>query len=289
MSGMIGIWISLLAFPARGDETEAVKFFREKGAKVVESKGVATTLDATDCSQWTEEDFKRLGPLSHLKSLSLSRGLSDRTLVLLAPLQNLEVLQTNECQLTDDGVKALAALKKLKNLKFFHPGKSFSGAGLAHLADLPELEQLTVAGSLAFNDEGMPAVAKLTRLKEFRTWHAGQTLEGVKKLKELKGLKSLTLGQRLSYTPPTTLSDETLPVLAELASLETLRLEEARLRLESLVRLKQLPQLKKLALEGIDLPEADVERLKSELPKVEIQWTKPNETYMKRIQKLFGP
>ena len=87
MSGMIGIWISLLAFPARGDETEAVKFFREKGAKVVESKGVATTLDATDCSQWTEEDFKRLGPLSHLKSLSLSRGLSDRTLVLLAPLQ----------------------------------------------------------------------------------------------------------------------------------------------------------------------------------------------------------
>ena len=41
-------------------------------------------------------------------------------------------------------------------------------------------------------------------------------------------------------------------------------------------------------LEGIDLPEADVERLKSELPKVEIQWTKPNETYMKRIQKLFG-
>ena len=89
--------------------------------------------------------------------------------------------------------------------------------------------------------------------------------------------------------PVSTLSDETLPVLAELASLETLRLEEARLRLESLVRLKQLPQLKKLALEGIDLPEADVERLKSELSKVEIQWTKPNDTYMKRIQKLFGP
>ena len=62
---------------------------------------------------------------------------------------------------------------------------------LVHLAELPNLQSLTVAGSLAFNDEGMAAVAKLTGLKEFRTWHAGGTDEGVKKLKALKNLKSL--------------------------------------------------------------------------------------------------
>ena len=48
----------------------------------------------------------------------------------------------------------------------------------------------------------MAAVAKLTRLQEFRTWHAGSTDDGVKKLKELKHLKSLYLGQRLTYKPP---------------------------------------------------------------------------------------
>src|SRR6185369_14534114 len=107
-------------------------------------------------------------------------------------------------------------------LKFFHPCKAFSGAGLAQLTELPNFERLTVAGSLAFNDEGMAAVAKLTRLQEFRTWHAGPTTEGVKRLKELTNLKSLHLGQRLTYKPPACPSDETLAVLAELKSLETL-------------------------------------------------------------------
>jgi hypothetical protein len=89
-------------------------------------------------------------------------------------------LQTNLAQATDKGIKPLAQLKRLKTLKFFHPGESFSGAGLVHLADLPDLQSLTVAGSLAFNDDGMAAVTKLTGLQEFRTWHAGGTNGGVR-------------------------------------------------------------------------------------------------------------
>jgi hypothetical protein len=186
-------------------------------------------------------------------------------------------------------VKAFAQFKKLKVLKFFHPAKSFTGAGLAQLAEMPDLERVTVAGSLSFGDEGMAALGKLTRLKEVRTWHAGVTLDGVKKLTDLKNLKNLTLGQRLAYKPPTSLADDTLAVLVELKSLESLQLEEARLTFEALIQLKQLPELKKLTLEGIDLPEAEIERLRGELPKVEIKWTKPNDIYMKRIQQLFGP
>ncbi len=281
--------ILLLALFAFADDAEIARSLKEKGAKIGETKGAITTLDAADCSAWTEADFRQLGQLTHLKSLSLGRGVTDTTLPLFCGLPELEVLQTNECQVTDDGIKALTGLTSLKNLKLFHPGKAFSGTGLAQLAEMPNLERLTVAGSLAFGDEGMAAVGRLTRLKELRTWHAGQTLEGVKKLKELKNLKNLTLGQRLAYTPPTTLSDETLPVLAELTSLETLQLEEARLKLEALGQLKALSNLKKLILAGIDLSEADVERLRAEMPKVEIQWTRPSEVYLKRIEKLFGP
>jgi len=281
--------ILLLALLGFADDAEIARLLKEKGAKIGETKGAITTLDAADCSAWTEADFRQLGQLTHLKSLSLGRGVTDTTLPLFCGLPELEVLQTNESQVSDDGIKALARLTSLKNLKLFHPGKAFTGTGLAQLAGMPNLERLTVAGSLAFGDEGMAAASKLTRLKELRTWHAGQTLEGVKKLKELKNLKNLTLGQRLAYTPPTTLSDETLAVLAELASLETLQLEEARLKLEALGQLKALANLKKLILAGIDLPEADVERLRSEMPKVEIQWTRPSEVYLKRIEKLFGP
>jgi len=276
------------AGPAFGDDTEAARILKEGGAKVVLTKGVVTRLEAGDCSRWTDEDFRRVGSLSGLKDLSLGAGVTDQTLPFLCGLPALEVLQTNQAKISDEGLKPLAAVKTLKNLKFFHPGGAFTGAGLAHLAELPALEQLTVAGSLSFGDEGMAAVAKLVRLKEFRTWHAGQTLDGVRHLMELKQLKSLTLGQRLAYKPPTSLSDETLAVLADLASLETLRLEEARLKLEPLLQLKRLAGLKSLVLEGIDLPEADVDRLRKELPGVRLQWTPPNPTYLKRIEALFG-
>ena len=280
--------IVLLCLFASGDEAETLRLLREKGAKIVEKDGAATSVEAGDVSKWTDDDFRRLGQLSRLKTLSVGAGLSDTTLPLLAGLSELEVLQTNLSRMTDEGTKALLPLKKLKNLKLFHPDKSFTGAGLAHLAELPDLERLTVAGSLAFGDDGMSAVAKLVRLKEFRTWHAGQTLEGVKKLKELKNLKSLTLGQRLAYKPPCTVSDETIAVLAELASLESLQLEEARLSFDALKQLKQLPALKTLILQGIDIAEADVERLRADLPKAELKWTKPSETYLKRINALFG-
>jgi len=289
----VGLLLALLATalsssPARGDDAEIATLLKEKGAKVTESKGVVTTVEVGDCSKWTEEDFRQLARLAHLKSLSFGPGLGDASLPLLSGLSELESLSTNLSLITDEGVKSLAALKSLKILKFFHPCKAFSGAGLAALSGMPALERLTVAGSLAFDDEGMAAVGKLTQLKEFRTWHAGQTLDGVKKLKELPRLKQLTLGQRLAYKPPTTLSDETLSVLAEMKTLESLQLEEARLKPEALRRLKELPDLKKLILEGIDLPEADVEGLRQEMPKVEIKWTPPNDVYMKRIQALFG-
>jgi hypothetical protein len=269
-------------------EADAVRALREKGAKVIESKGVAGSVETGDVSAWADDDFGRLGRLPGLKTLSFSAGLTDASLALLSGLPALESLQSNLGTYTDDGMKSLAPLRTLKILKLFHPPKTFTGTGLAHLAELPEFERLTVAGSLAFGDEGMAAVAKLGRLREFRTWHAGQTIEGVKRLTDLKGLRSLTLGQRLAYKPPCTVSDETMAVLAELVSLESLQLEEARLSVDALKQLQKLPALKTLLLQGIELSESDLERLRSELPKTELKWTKPTEAYQKRIQALFG-
>jgi hypothetical protein len=272
----------------RADDAEIARFLKEKGATVTEKKGVVTAVAVKDGKKLSDADFDQIGRLSHLKTLDLNQCLTDDRLAKLIGLGELEYLQTNVAQVTDAGLKPLAQLKSLRNVKFFHPGPAFSGAGLAHLADLPHLQSVTVAGSLAFNDEGMAAVATLTRLQEFRTWHAGQTHEGVKKLKALKNLKSLNLGQRLTYKPPASPSDETIAVLVDMKSLEVLQLSEARLTLASLQQLKQLPALKKLTLEGVDVPKADVEKLQKELPKVKIEWTAPSETYQKRIRALFG-
>lgn len=272
----------------QADDAEVARLLQGKGADVTMTQGSITAITVKDGSKWTKEEFLQITSLRHLKLLSMSDGLDDARFAQLAALPALEYLQTNLAQITDEGLKPLARLKTLKNLKFFHPGKAFTGTGLAHLATLPNLERLTVAGSLAFNDDGMGAVAKLAGLKEFRSWHAGQTNEGVKKLKELKNLKSLYLGQRLTYKLPACPTDETIPILVELKSLESLQLDEARLTLSALRQLKQLPSLKILKLGGVEIPKADIDRLRQELPGTKIEWTEPNEVYRKRIRALFG-
>ena len=282
------LWCATSSSAALADDIEIGKLLKDKGAKVTESKGLVTAITIGDGSKLTDDDFRLIGQLVHLKSLDLSAGLNDARLAQLTGLGELEYLQTNLAQVTDEGLKPLAQLKNLRNVKLFHPGQAFSGAGLIRLAELPKLERLTVAGSFAFNDDGMAAVAKLTRLQEFRLWHAGPTQEGIQKLKALKNLKSLHLGQRLTYKPPACPSDETLAILAEMKSLESLQLDEARLTFAALKQLKQLPELKHLTLGGIDIPQADVERLRKELPRLKIDWTEPNESYRKRIRSLFG-
>jgi hypothetical protein len=277
---------ALCSWPAYADDDEIGKLLKAKGAEVTASKGVVTAVSIPDGSKLTDDEFRKLTRLANLKTLSIGLGLNDERLAQLTTLGGLERLSTNGAQVTDDGIKALAGLKNLRGVAFFHPGKGFSGAGLVHLAGIPNLERLTVAGSLQFNDDGLAAVAKLTGLKEFRTWHAGATNEGVKKLKELKNLKSLYLGQRLTYKAPACPNDETIAILAEFKSLESLQLDEARLTFAALQQLKQLPTLKKLTLGGIDISKDDVERLK--LPQAQIAWTEPNEVYQKRIRALFG-
>jgi hypothetical protein len=138
-----------------------------------------------------------------------------------------------------------------------------------------------------FADDGMTAVATLTQLKNFRTWHSGVTPEGVQKLAALKNLTSVHLGQRLSFMPPVTLSDTALPTLAELSLLEDVTLSEARLTLGALGELKKLTHLKRLTLDGVEIAESDIAALKQQLPKTDVRWTPPSEGYKKRIDALF--
>ena len=272
---------------ARSADADILAALKAKGAEPVETKGALTGLAFKDCTGLTEADYQQIHQLTHLKSLNFGKGFNDAGLKALGTMPDLESLVTNGMDLTDEGVGVLANFPNLHTFALFHPGKGFTGTGLAALAKL-RLERLTVGGSLEFGDAAMAAVASLGTLKEFRTWHTGVTIDGIKKLPALKGLTSLTLGQRLAHTPPTMLSDEALPVLADCSSLETLNLQEARLTLGALGQLKKLSKLKHLNLDGIDIPESDVAALKSQFTGVDVRWKAPDDVTKKRIGELFG-
>ena len=119
-------------------------------------------------------------------------------------------------------------------------------------------------------------VAEIKQLRDFRTWHTCQTQAGNESLTKLPELKSLWLGQRLRCNDggsnAASLDDSTFNVLSKIKTLESLTLDEARLSLAGLQRLKELPHLKKLELRRIDIPAADVEALRASLPAVAIDW-----------------
>lgn len=268
--------------------------FRALGAEVSE-----TRISFKDCSKLGEAEYKALGARKGLKSLTLYGGkktLTDATLPLLAPLaETLEELNTEGTHITDAGLSGFAVFKNVKSMSFYHPSldiKGFTGAGFAALKDLPKLEKLTIAGTRA-DDRLMEAVGRIPQLKDFRTWHTHQSQAGNAHLEKLPNLRSLTLGQRLrrwdGSSNALSLDDSTLDLLARLKTLESLSLDETKLSLDALLKLKALPNLKKLSLARIDLPAEDLEKLKAALPEVKIDVKPMTDEERKKLEAYLKP
>jgi hypothetical protein len=273
------IILLLFAGLARADDEAIAKRLEELGGQVTRAGGVVTQVAFKDCSKLGRAEFEQIGKLSKLKRLTLygkCNGLTDETLPLLAGLVELEDLGTDGIMVSDAGLKPLGELKSLKSAAFFHisfGGPKFTGAGFAHLAELPNLRRLTVAGS-PFNDEGLAALARLPALEEFRTWHTYQTPAGNDVIGKLDNLKTLHLGQRLrrydASSNAHSVSDATIGQLAGMKSLETLTLDEARLTFAGLARATELPSLKRLILQRCEIIEGDLAKLRAAAPKLEI-------------------
>ena len=295
---MLGLSSALLPQKLQADDATVAATLRAVGGEVTQSGGAVTKISFRDCSKLGDAEFKAIGQLKSLKSLTLygkCHGLTDVTLAHFAGLTALEELGTDGIQVTDAGLKHLAALPKLRSASFFHiafPDKGFTGAGFAAFKSLPKLERLTVAGT-PFNDKGMAAIAELTQLKEFRTWHTYQTQAGNEQLAKLTGLRSLMLGQRLRQwngkPNPLSIDDTTLATLAKMKALESLSLDEVRLTYAGLAQLKALPNLKKLTFPHADISEADIAKLRADLPKVAIDWKPLTEEERKKLEGMLKP
>lgn len=247
------------------------------GAKVTQTAGAITQVQVK-CDAFTEADFRTLGSFTTIKKLSLSgKTITDDTVALLTGLTALEELSTDGIQLTDEGYKHFKAFRNLKSLAFFHPAfrsEKFTGSGLVHLKELPKLERLTFAGSTA-GDAAMEAIGQITQLKEFRTWHTAQTQAGNAHLLKLTSLKGLRIGQRLpnwGKDSPVSFDESTLATLAQIKTLESLELTEARLTAKIIPHLQALPKLAKLKIQTVDIPAGDVEAIKAALPNAKVDF-----------------
>jgi hypothetical protein len=113
-----------------------------------------------------------------------------------------------------------------------------------------------------------------TQLREFHTWHTAQTQAGNEHLRKLPNLNALRFGQRLprgkDHAP--SFDASTIKLFAELPALEKLTIFEVKLTAADLAPLKQAAKLNTLSIHGTDISDADVAKVREELPKVKVDF-----------------
>lgn len=123
-------------------------------------------LDLGGCRQLSDAGLmKSLSNMSRLKDLSLGDSPGVRNLDILARLPNLVHLRVSDCPLTEQAMKNIGALAKLKTLCLIGC-KDFEDASLMHLAQLP-LERLDLEAFDAITDAGLSAL--LNDLKDLHS------------------------------------------------------------------------------------------------------------------------
>jgi hypothetical protein len=277
------------ALRLHADDTAIAQKLEAIGGKVTRTDGAVTQVSFTDCAKLGEAEFRALGQLAGLKSLTLYGGkqtLNDDTVGHLLGLTQLESLSSEGARLSDLGLARLAGLTSLRSAAFFHLSfrlEGFTGKGFAAWKALPRLEKLTVAG-MSMGDEGFAAIAQIATLRDLSTWHTYQTEAGNAEIAKLP-LTSLRIGQRLPHSgAPPSLTDASLATFSGIKTLEAVRLLEARLTLGGLRALKSLPKLKLLHLSESDISEADLEALRKELSSVKIEHEPLTDEQRKKLE-----
>jgi hypothetical protein len=274
------------------DDADVVRPLEAKGIKTKKTPaGIVTELHLGGLRGITIDDYKAVGQCRNLVALNLSaedQRFNDEAALELTGLDRLEKFFSNGAQLTDDGFKSLACWKSLKQIGFDHWFRAKKdqpiGAGLAHLAALPNLESVRLGGCMIGIEatEALATIKTLKKLDVFHTFYVND--EALRPLQKLPDLRIFIAGPQ--FQPR--LTDEALRILSGIKSLEEISLTETWLTYDGgLKHLASLPRLKKLSIPKVVASDEDVARLKAELPNLAVDWTKPDDATVEKTKATF--
>ena len=286
------ILIAALLACVVADDAETVRPLEAKGVKTKKSRdGVVAELHMGGLKGITLDDYKAVGRCRSIVVLNLSaedRRFNDEAAAQLTGLDRLEKFFSNGAQLTDDGFKSLASWKSLKQIGFDHWFRAKKdqpiGAGLAHLAALPNLETLRLGGCMVGIEatEALATIKTLKKLDLFHTFYVNDA--ALVPLQKLPDLRIFIAGPQ--FQPR--LTDDALRILSAIKSLEEIHLTETWLTWDGgFKHLAALPRLKKLSIPKVVASDEDVAKLKAELPNLVVEWTKPDDATIEKTKAAF--
>lgn len=174
------------------------------------------------------QDFVNLNESSSLETLWLTgSSVDDQMLALLQGVKTLTSLTLKSTKISNNSMKALASLPKLKNL---HLPATISDQGIEALAQSPSIEDLDIS----YTTVTAAALKSLTSLKSLSTLYVNDTNladDCVSYIKEIPGLKVLFLNG-------TQVTDKCVDQLAEASQLEHLELRDTKVTEIGIARLR---------------------------------------------------
>ena len=245
----------------------------------IEAAGGVVTRDAAGRitgvdlrATWiTDTDLRQLARMPNLTHLDLSlTRITDQGMQELKNAPGIVDLNLRFAEyVTDEGLAAIKGWKKLKRLNVH--GTKISDTTLDHIAGISTIESLDI-GSAMITDVGLERLSSLPNLKELTMGGNELGDAGLQALRQLPGLTFLDLNGRQgtdSNVWTLSMSDTGLEALLTLKELRELRfgctslgvgIEGARFATVSamsvttrwLEKMKTLPKLEKLKLQGCD-------------------------------------
>ncbi|HVC92735.1 MAG TPA: hypothetical protein VND64_03545 [Pirellulales bacterium] len=188
--------------------------------------------------------------LLKIEGYSAPTPIDNQELKEICRLTGLVVLEIGSDQVTDDGLSQLAALRRLRRLGLSCP--KITDAGLKYVASLQQLESLRLWGHHAWEDGFVrtgPGLTPLTRLRRLESldlatsMETAMTPEALSIVQKLPALRSLSLSGH-------GVTDATLMVVAGMADLEHLSIQNPFISSAGLVPLRRLTRLRSLSVAG---------------------------------------
>ena len=180
----------------------------------------------------TPAGLARFSNLKRLQSLTLyGDTITDEHLHELLSFPSLQYLQIIRSPISDAGVKQLRSIKGLRSLDMFAT-MAVTDEGIKPLATLADLEQLRLF-HVAITDDSLTAISKMEKLVDLCLRHLPITDEGFGHLKSLHNLETLQLSGTL-------ITDDSLKVISQFPHLRNLYIGGTKVTDEGVVALKRM-------------------------------------------------